>query len=547
MTEKIENQPKSVTKSEGDLPFELNLDSVSAWLQELPINSNGAHTQVFSTIRSLNKTRCDARLRLNILEKLRPVIFFMTGKSITAPSEKALPTYKKQRKAAKLLVKFHSELAIGYRLVTKSGKFDVDFSEPEQSLVIHRAMRSLSLTLAVSYQMYEPYSSRVWRDLNWLYQKAETNGLTSGVISDSHHPFGTKTTINSLYKCITIFAYINPYRFRQSEILEIYKLLERIADDAYLSPDLHKQGLVASLCVNLERGQPPVSNSHSVQFSTSRYFFTQKFAGTLTRLYEEALEGSDAKDYLGRLVQYFEHTAKLDKSGERKHSFLIQGFDEIVGLRTNSKRSLPSSQINRINDQSWLKTPTFELVPLEYGSNDQRNKQGSNTPSKSFPKFHQSEGNPGNDHNNENHSNNIHCYIAPSTIRGFSIVETDATLILGSIVAFWSDEEMLQVGVIRWKKGSDHTQRFQYGLELIGSDAYPATVSFKSNSLIQILLLKTTRNRDRHDSILLPTVKWKCGSRISINKGRRTFDYKIDKLLEINNQLFRYSLIEVDR
>ena len=264
----------SKTKPACDLPFDLNVESASNWLQNLPIDANRSWQLIISAIQSLNQSHCDSSTRLFLLETLRPVVFHLSKKLHNYTPGSNLPVAKK-RKIAQLAVKLHLEIAAGYDLITRLDSFASDFPQDEQTRIIYRAMRSYSLSLLRSCQMYESYPSKIWERLNHLYGIAETRGFTDTVIDESEHSLDFETSIGDVFKVIVVFTIINPYRFSRQEMSNVFGMLEQTSDIVQLSSYQYEQGYLASICVRLQSNSPPTLVSQSTHNENNLYFFTK--------------------------------------------------------------------------------------------------------------------------------------------------------------------------------------------------------------------------------------------------------------------------------
>lgn len=526
---------------EQGLPFELEENAVSEWLSELPVDVNRACSLVYKALRGFNKVPCNSCLGLNILEIFRPIVYFLSGKLRNQFSGSGFPLDRIPRKTAKLSVKFHMELAKGYGQLSKSSAFEADFGESERALIIHRAIQSLSLAILGATQMYEPFSSRIWGDLNRLYRSAEEKGLTSTVIDDEQYPLGAKSSIASIYNRTALFAFINPYRFNRGEMFDIFRLLERVSDDAYLSPEMEKQDLRAACYIDIKGNLPPATITQDIPCGIPRYFFTQKLVNTLIRLNKAEVTRPGSSNFIPNVIQYFEQSTDFGLPGERKRNHLIQGFDPVFSFVCTSKSMLGLIHEISLKDKNWIKTPDYELLPIDDGQSPHNSQSQSRQDASGSPVA--SDYLDDTDDASGVTGEGISCYISALDTEGFYLIETDAVLDPSEIIAFWSKDESLKIGGIRWQKITGQSNHYQYGFELLGSHVCPATLSVKENEQTKVLLMKSTWNDERQESILLPPIKFPCGTLFKAVKGRKTLSYKITKLREMNNRFCRFSVV----
>lgn len=528
----------------SDLPFEVNTKSVLNWIQGLQIDAHRTWKLIYSALQALNKTSCDPHLKRNILETFRPVIFVLSSKLQTYISRSNFPLDPKQRKIAKLSVKIHTELATGYRQIATSDTFDRNFTQEQQTWIIHRAIQSLSLSLLRTAQMYEPFSSRIWSKLNELYQAAESKGLTDTIIDENQHPFDSKSSIGSIFKRTALFAVMNPHRLTQQEMADTFRILDRVSDDAKLSSDIGKSSHRASLYIDLQSNRAPFRITQTIHRNSYRYLFTQKLGQTLTRLNEQETSNSGSTNYIAKLVPYFGNFSSKDISGERKRKQLIRGFDPICSFLSKSKPSFALKQDNSLGCQNWLKVPDLDLLPLE----DENPTLGSKRTVEPQSEFYRQSIAPKNNgkksHGSGSAFDDIQCYSARLNVDGFYLLETDTVLETGEIIGVWSAQEPMQIGVIRWEQKTGHKEQFQYGIELLGSKALSVSASFDANQQVKLLLLQNNPNGIPIPSILLPPVKYRCGTVFTVKVNRKTRTFQIQKLSALNETFCQYSIAE---
>jgi|GEM_PF-5291113 len=540
---KVEGSAHLKFEKTYEVPFELNVKSASNWLQNLPIDANRSWQIIISAMHALNEKRCDPLIRLNILETLSPVVFLLSKKLVNYASVANVPIAKK-RKISSLSVKLHRELAVGYYLISTSDSFDSDFTDDVQPRIIYRAMRSYSLSLLRACQMHEAYSSTVWGRLNQLYGIAETRGFTDIDLDESEAQQDFHTSIDSLFKVIVLFTIINPYRFTQQEMSDIFELLEQTTDNVHLSSNKYEQGYLASVFVELHSNNPPALVGQSSHDEKNRYFFTWKFEHYLTHVDGKQTSWQKLSNYRPKLIPRFGDFSCLELSGKRKRQQMFQGFKGIFSfLRTYQPRFGVVPE-NKPQHKDWLKIPDFDLIPLENTSyicsSGQALQPVTNAKLQTL-----SEGQNGDGQDQSNFEfKGVNCFTVSTNLEGFFIIEIHITLEIGQIVAFSSPGEPVQIGSIRWRQNSGQEEQLQYVVERLATDVNPIIASFKSDSRVSVIFGDNNSKGVHGTSIFLPPAKYRCGTIFFEQNDPKKTKYQITKLREFNHMFCQYSIIE---
>ena len=539
----VEQSVVSKTKPTCDLPFDLNAESASDWLQNLPIDANRTWQLIISAMRSLNESHCEPSTRLILLDILRPVVFLLSEKLQNYSLGPNIPPAKK-RKINRLSLKFHFELATGYDLITRSDSFGSQLTPGEQIRVVYRAMRSFSLSLLKTCQMHEPYSSKIWGRLSQLYRIAEARGFSSSVIDETEHSRYFQTSIEALFKAIALFTIINPYRFTRQEMSDIFRLLDQTSDHVHLSSDKYEQGYLASVCVDLERNYPPSLVGQLAHSENNRYFFTWKFEHYLTHTDGKQDSWRELSHYRARLLPRFGDFSCLELSGERRRQQLFQGFNSIYSFLSTSQSRFGARQEHKPRHQNWLKIPDFDLVPMENDTNTLSEQQTFQPAEKSNGQILPAINDGGTEDQSRLGFEGINCFSVRTNLEGFYVIEIDSILEIGQIIAFSSPGEPAQIGSVRWKQTFGQEQHLRYVVELLASEAQPIIALFKSDPGVKLILVNNDPNGVREPSILLPPAKYRCGTVFLEQRDHKKIKYQINKLREFNRLFCQYSISE---
>jgi len=229
---------------------------VKKWLNDLPLINMGETTKAFySELKQLNRIDLPARQRFEVMELLRPtgrIVLDYLSKHLVARS---LPLPPKSQKIGQLSSAITMELATGYKLILR------DVAQKKEKLdarrlttALHRALRYLGDAQLLSARVYTSLPAAIWNDINQLYVFAEKNGLTDREIKDDQYVTMSKSSINTVYKQLCLFAISRPETLHLGEAQKLSGFYEQAADLAGLSNapvlDSHQGVFVVNLLSN---------------------------------------------------------------------------------------------------------------------------------------------------------------------------------------------------------------------------------------------------------------------------------------------------------
>ncbi|UTF58623.1 hypothetical protein [Gilvimarinus sp. DA14] len=231
--------------------------SVSAWVDALPLTRTSfVSALLYSAVPELARLKTDGENHLQLIEAVRPAVQgSILGLSKTFLNQPIILP-EPARKAATVAQALQKHLSNAYCCALRdlmSGKS----SDELRALAIHRAMTSLGQLLLRSYQLYAPAMSQAWREVNTLYQLAESLSLSKLTLDDPLPHHRNITTIEAAYLRITLLASCRPNQLRQNDLYNVYRALETLAPKARLESEssLSPDGLYS---VMLDGAGPPV-------------------------------------------------------------------------------------------------------------------------------------------------------------------------------------------------------------------------------------------------------------------------------------------------
>jgi hypothetical protein len=142
------------------------------WVAGLPKANLGETARLlYQALVELNQLVCTADIRLQLLELLRPEVYYVCNHLERHFLNQAVVLDERPRKVANLCQALQNHLAIGYKLIVVQ-EVGSTAREPLQRLVtaLQRATHSLCGSLIRASQLYCPVPEGLWLELHQLYQ-----------------------------------------------------------------------------------------------------------------------------------------------------------------------------------------------------------------------------------------------------------------------------------------------------------------------------------------------------------------------------------------
>lgn len=198
------------------------------WVDGLPkANIGETARQLYQALVELNQLKTPSENRLQLLEILRPEIYFVCKQLEKHFLNQAIVLDERPRKVANLCQALQNHLAIGYKLIVARLSAQ-DGRERNQLLAValQRATHSLCGPLIRASQLYCPVPEGLWLELHQLYQMARSRSLHTIIIRDPQalHTLGLSTEQSYLVALLLGCARCN--QMRQSAIARLAEVLE---------------------------------------------------------------------------------------------------------------------------------------------------------------------------------------------------------------------------------------------------------------------------------------------------------------------------------
>ncbi|RRJ82330.1 hypothetical protein [Aestuariirhabdus litorea] len=242
-------------RTQSELSFCLPTPSaLESWLSGLPKANLGEISRLlYSALVELNKLNTKPQLRFQLLELLRPTIYYTLSALSKHYLGQSVILNEQQKKVANLAQALQTNLATGYKHII----LDCHALEDERQLccnAIHRAITELSRAQLRAYQLYCPPPRYLWLELGQLFQAAEHLHLLDQEVADTQNAFITASSARTLFTRILLLSCSRPNQLRQADLSQVFDVLELWAPRASVQViGRHDPTFI----INLEADHPP--------------------------------------------------------------------------------------------------------------------------------------------------------------------------------------------------------------------------------------------------------------------------------------------------
>lgn len=198
------------------------------WLEALPkANIGETARQLYQALIELNQLLTPSDIRLQMLELLRPEVYFVCTQLERHFLNQAIVLGERPRKVANLCQALQNHLAVGYKLI-------IVRLAPQQNLernqllatALQRATHSLCGPLVRASQLYCPVPEGLWLELHQLYQIALEHDLHRRVIRDPQALHTQDLSTEQSYLVALLLGCARCNQMRQSGIARLAEALE---------------------------------------------------------------------------------------------------------------------------------------------------------------------------------------------------------------------------------------------------------------------------------------------------------------------------------
>ena len=220
---------RAPTPSQLSLTFcEANPRDLKRWIATLPKANLGETARLlYQALGELNQLLTPSDNRLQLLELLRPEVYFVCKHLERHFLNQAIVLDERSRKVANLCQALQNHLAIGYKQIVLRiwGKYSKDRATL-MATAVQRALHCLNGPIIRASLLYCPVPDGVWLELHQLYQAALTHQLQNLPINDPLAAQGKSLTAQQTYAVALLLGSSRCNQMRQNAIFRLAEVLE---------------------------------------------------------------------------------------------------------------------------------------------------------------------------------------------------------------------------------------------------------------------------------------------------------------------------------
>ena len=236
------------TPSQTRLSFcEATPRDLKRWIADLPKANIGETARLlYQALGELNLLLTPSDNRLNLLELLRPEVYFVCQHLERHFLHQAIMLDERSRKISNLCQALQSHLAIGYKQIVL--RIAPKYSKDRAALVglaLQRATHALKGQLVRATQLYSSPPEHLWFELHQLYRTACELQLQQRRVHDDLASLTTELSLEQTYIAALLLGSARCNQLRQNQIARLAEVLEPWSALLKLHPASPGAGLLA--------------------------------------------------------------------------------------------------------------------------------------------------------------------------------------------------------------------------------------------------------------------------------------------------------------
>jgi len=198
------------------------------WIDGLPkANLGEMARQLYQSLVELNQLVTSPENRLQLLELLRPEVYFVCKHLERHFLSQAIVLDERPRKVANLCQALQNHLAVGYKLIIAHEAPRLVRERAQLlTLALQRATHSLCGPLIRASQLYCPVPEGLWLELHQLYRIARDNELHRMAVRDNLARHTPGLSVEQSYLVALLLGCARCNQMRQSNIASLADALE---------------------------------------------------------------------------------------------------------------------------------------------------------------------------------------------------------------------------------------------------------------------------------------------------------------------------------
>ncbi|QXI01079.1 molecular chaperone [Pseudomonas monsensis] len=217
------------------------------WIAGLPkANIGETARQLYQGLGELNQLLTPSDNRLQLLELLRPEVYFVCQHLERQFLHQAIMLDERSRKISNLCQALQSHLAIGYKQIVL--RITPKYSKDRATLLstaLQRAAHALKGQLVRATQLYSPAPEQLWFELHQLYRSACELQLQHKRVHDDLASLTPELSLEQNYIAALLLGSARCNQLRQNQIARLAEVLEPWSALLKLNPGRPDDGLFA--------------------------------------------------------------------------------------------------------------------------------------------------------------------------------------------------------------------------------------------------------------------------------------------------------------
>ena len=236
---------------------------LAQWANDLPRGNLGdSARQLFTALQELNSCRLDARLRFELLEVLRPLIYSVCGSLERHYHCQPIVLPAHASEVFLLSQTMQMQLATGYQIVASeagSRKSILPAKTKNRALLaqaLHRAITDLGATLFRGCLIYSETDPAIWRQLHSLYHFGCNQDVAAQSFKDLETGQVYAISVEQSYIKALLLGSVRSNQLRQEDLRLVFDALSQWVQLAELTT--YEAAGEDHIVVNMDSEEPPV-------------------------------------------------------------------------------------------------------------------------------------------------------------------------------------------------------------------------------------------------------------------------------------------------
>ncbi|WP_085630969.1 molecular chaperone [Pseudomonas sp. R16(2017)] len=248
------SEPRLQPQLQAPVPTQLRLTfcapaprDLKRWIAALPkANIGESARQLYQGLGELNQLLTPSDNRLQLLELLRPEVYFVCQHLERHFLHQAIMLDDRSRKISNLCQALQGQLATGYKQIVL--RIAPKYTSPRAALLsaaLQRATHALKGQLLRATQLYSPAPEGLWFELHQLFLTAARLQLQHRRVRDDLASLTAELSVEQTYIAALLLGSARCNQLRQNQIARLAEVLEPWAAWLKLHPGVTGEGLFA--------------------------------------------------------------------------------------------------------------------------------------------------------------------------------------------------------------------------------------------------------------------------------------------------------------